>query len=193
MGTIKSGGSGDVAKVDITNRLFTRSVSRTESLDAGLNKTGFFISTPKITLTTDAESVIWLYRNDEDKDLVLNYTIISASTATGATDNVYESARFAGSGLAMANGSGVEVPVVSTILGVQKSLANTSEIGQTGASITGAADSTSLFIETGRPYRDPTTVILQKGISIGGSITPPTGNTSMVIVVLMEVYLREGG
>ena len=191
MGTIKGGENRYTAGVDSTNRLLTRTVSRDDAVDAGIRGDAYFILVPVIELTTDSQSAIYVYQNDEDRDIILRASITSASPSVGGTDQVFLSFRESGNNLAMTNGSGNPVPVTNVIFGSNKTLANTSEIGQEGAAIDGGGPSSPLWLPTGNTEVNEVYLIIPKGVAIAGLITPPAGNTSMSVTVLIEVYLRE--
>ena len=191
MATLKGGRSGVTAEVDKTFKLQTRSVARTDDVDAGLNEDAFFLATPAITLTSATESAGFIYQNDEDRDLILVASVTSAGFSTGGTSQVFSVSRQAGIGVTMTSGTGTDMSVISTIFGSTGTLANTSEVGQEGASLVGAQASSPLFLTTGQRDLDPLFAIIPKGVTIGISITPPASNTSMTVTFLLEVYLRE--
>ena len=190
MARLNGGRNGLAADVDSTNKLQTRSVARTDDVDAGLNEDAFFLATPPILLTTTNPSTGFIYQNDEDRDLILVASVTSAGESNG-TSQVFSVSRQAGIGVTMAGGTGSPVAVISTIFGSTGTLANTSEIGQEGATLSGATASSPLFLTTGQRDLDPLFAIIPKGVTIGISITPPAGNTSMTVTFLLEVYLRE--
>jgi hypothetical protein len=191
MTTLKGGDNRYTASVDNTNRLLTRTVARDDAVDAGVRGDAYFILVPEITLTTDNPSAVYVYQNDEDRDIILKASITSADVSVGGASQVYQSFRVSGPGMTMADGLGVPVPVANVIFGSNKTLANTSELGQEGATIIGGGPTSPLFFPTGTAQVNEVFIIIPKGVAIGGLITPPVGNTSMGVVLLIEVYLRE--
>lgn len=191
MGTQRGGDNRYTASVDNTNRLLTRTVARGDAVDAGVRGDAYFILVPAIELTTDTQSALYVYQNDEDRDIILNASITSAGVSTGGTSQVYQSFRTSGIGLSMVGGTGAPVPVSNVIFGSNKTPANTSELGQEGATIVGGGPTSPVWITTGNTSVNEVFIIIPKGVAIAGLITPPPGNTSMEITLLIEVYLRE--
>ena len=191
MTTIKGGSNRFTASVDNTNRLLTRTVARDDAVDAGVRGDAYFILVPETTLTTDNPSALYVYQNDENRDIILKSSITSAGVSTGGTSQVYQSFRESGTGMTMAGGLGVPVPVANVVFGNNQTLENTSELGQEGATLIGGGPSSPLWFPTGSAPVNEVFIIIPKGVAIGGIITPPVGNTSMGVVLLIEVYLRE--
>ena len=179
------------AGVDSTNRLLTRTVSRTDGIDAGVRGDAFFLLTPPIVLTTANESACWVFQNDEDRDLIITKTIVSASESVGATSQVFQNRRAGGVGLSLTGGAGIAMPVQNKIFGSNQSLDSTSEIGDEGATLTTPQSTSPQFITTGQIAENDTFLILPKGVGFATLVTPPAGNTSMTITFLLECYLRE--
>ena len=70
MTILKDGsGSGDVAKVDNTNRLRTRSVSDNSVEEAFKDGRAFIFSSLPVTLTTDCVSYIMYLQNCDTRDI----------------------------------------------------------------------------------------------------------------------------
>lgn len=191
MAKITGGSNRNNADVDNTNRLLTRSVVRSDGVDAGFRGDAFFILTPEIELTTDGESAAWVYQNDEDRDLVVTSTLVSSNLSTGGTDQVFENRRFSGIGLELAGGTGTPVPTANKIFGSNQVLQNTSELGQEGATVTTPTVTSPQFVPAGLTFQNNIFLIIPKGVSLGVLITPPTGNTSMIFTFLLECFLRE--
>ena len=179
------------AGVDSTNRLLTRSVARSDNVDAGLRDEAFFLITPVIELTSANPSLLWLFQNDEDRDLIVTSAAIASGPSTGGTTDSFEVNRIAGVDLVATGGAGVPMPVASKIVGSNRTLANTSELGQEGASLTTGTLDSPQFARTGETTDNGIFLILPKGTQFGEVVTPPAGNTSMRVTVLLECYLRE--
>ena len=191
MGTQRGGDNRYTASVDNTNRLLTRTVARGDAVDAGVRGDAYFILVPAIELITANQSALYVYQNDEDRDIILKASITSAGASTGGTNQIYQSFRTSGIGLSMVGGTGAPVPVSNVIFGSNKTLANTSELGQEGATIVGGGPTSPVWITTGNTSTNEVFIIIPKGVAIAGLITPPPGNTSMEVTLLIEVYLRE--
>lgn len=84
-------GTGNKGKIDKTNRIWTRSVSRSEIEDATNQGHGFNIHTNLIefTLAAQTDSAILYFQNNEPEEFVIsNFIITNNSTAT-LGDSVY--------------------------------------------------------------------------------------------------------
>ena len=191
MALITGGDNRNNAAVDSTFRLQTRSISRTDGVAAGIEGDAFFIVTPIINLTTATESLGWVYQNDEDRDLIIISTSISSSLSVGATDQVMEIRRVSGIGLTASGGAGFPMITPNKRFGSNDVLANTSEVGQEGASLSTPQETSPAFTPTGQSVVDPQFFVIPKGVSFGELATPPAGNTSIDITFVVECYLRE--
>jgi len=191
MATIKGGDNRYTASVDNTNRLLTRTVARDDAVDAGVSGDAYFILVPEIVLTSANPSAIYVYQNDENRDIILKSSVTSAGQSVGGTNQIYQSFRQSGIGLSLVGGIGVPVPTINVIFGNNKTLENTSELGQEGATVVGGGPSSPLFFTTGNQIVNEVFIIIPKGVSIAGIITPPPGNTSMPLTLLIEAYLKE--
>ena len=191
MSTIKGGDNRFTASVDNTNRLLTRTVARDDAVDAGVRGDAYFILVPAVTLTSANPSAIYVYQNDENRDIILKSSVTSANFSTGGTNQVYQSFRESGIGMTLVGGTGVPVPTINVIFGNNQTLENTSELGQEGATTVGGGPSSPLFFTTGQQIVNEVFIIIPKGVAIAGIITPPPGNTSMTLTLLIEAYLKE--
>ncbi len=193
MSTLTGASNRFTVDVDDTNRLLTRAVSKGEDVDAALRSDGFSISSGNVTLTNAATAAIILFQNDEIRDFIATLLLINISDSAGSTSTTVEVLidTDIGSSLVMASGSGNPVDQANLIVGSQKTIANTSEKGLEGASITGTDPNTS-YAKTGVTSASDVFAIFPKGTAFAVSVTPPAANTSMVVSVRVVGYLDKG-
>ena len=187
--TIKDGtGSGYEAAVDKTNRLKSRSISEDAWVEAVQNGDHFAVTSGQVTLTTADESAMFYLKNDDSSDIVVDRVILNTQDSTGGTlDKFNLKINFGPSG--MTSGSGNDLTQVNTNLGSSKTLTLTSEKGLEGASLDNGSVAGNWEIENPTYFRAISVRwYLPKGSSIGLSIVPPTGNTSMVATVALNVH-----
>jgi len=190
MANIVGGENRYVAGVNKKNRVLTSSVVSEEALDASFDGDAFFLLVPEITLTSANESLCWLYRNDEDRDLIITSTSISSSLSTGGANQVLEVKGASGVGLTMTSGSSSPMATANKLFGSTAALDNTSEVGAEGASLSTPQFSSPEFQTAGQPFMHNRFYVLPKGVSVGQSIIPPASNTSIRVTFIMECYLR---
>ncbi len=179
-----------VAEVDDTNRLKTRSVSQTDSVDAVLRGDGFRISTPDITLTSGNESAVLVFTTDEDRDLIVVELGINIGLSAGGTDSTVVVTTAVGLDLVMAGGSTTELGNVNLIIGNPRTLNKTSESGQEAATLTGGLQRKAYY-DTGSSIDDSIFAVFPKGSQFGLLVTPPPGNTSLTVSFEITAHLNK--
>jgi len=189
MTVIKSGSGGNVAAVDDSNRLMTRAVIETSFIEAVLMGEGFALVTGDITLTTATESALFFFQNDNDSDLVFFSSAFSFGPSTGGSGTLQNISYTQST--AMTSGTGTDVIIGNLNLGNSQTTPNTSELGQEGASLDGPANAARRFAfdET---FQSTFFIVIPKGSTLGISIIPPTGNTSMVVNATFDFYINRG-
>lgn len=191
MTTIVGGKNRYVADVDDTNRLLTRAVNKTEVVDAILNGEGYALLAQNVVLTTDTESTIMIYQNDEDNDLIVFDTNISCSDSTGGTTGTVSVELNVGVGSSMTGGSGNPVTQANLIIGDPTQLENTSEVGQEGAGNTDANLGDRTYTKAGETNELDLFGVVPKGSQFIIGVIPPSGNTSMRVDITVYAYLAK--
>ena len=174
-------GRGNAAGVDETGRLLVRSVTETIFQNASEEGEAYFIGSPIVTATTSgSETALLFIKNNEDSPLILgNFFTIAESTASGSPNmfriNWYRNPT------SMSNGTAV--PALNQNFGSSDTLDADIEYGDgTGSSsFTGGQLSATLSFPIGVFNDFAANLVLEKGSSVGISVTPPAGNTNMPV------------
>jgi len=188
--TIKDGtGNGPSAKVDSKNRLRTLSTNVTTVDNAILNGDAFIFNSGLVTLTTDGESGLLYFKNNSDDNLSVNLVNFVQGISTGGT----------GHGVIQGHINPTGGTLISTATAAINFNTNTSSpktfdglayAGFEGATTTGALGANIIMTEgAGKEVRFDPKAVLPKGGSITWAYTPPSGNTSMVVQILVIVYV----
>lgn len=186
---IKDGtGTGKLTAVDDENRLRTFSVIQSHESHAVEEGKTWNISTGKITLTTATASAIQYVKNTGTSTLVVPLYIIITDLSTGGPGGgaLVEILRNPDAGTVVsdasdgtnvnANFSSSAVPSITHYKGAQgKTLS-----GEDAIMNSRTTDATRLLLGI--------VTYLPTGASVGIRVTPPTGNTSMVIESVMEIF-----
>ena len=189
MNQIKDGvGTGFLARVDDTNRLFTRAVSESPAHEAVVAEDHYLISSGFVNLTSDDKSSVIYFKNDETKDLFIDRIILTSEDSTGGTHNHF---LFSGTKnpTGMSGGSGLDIVVINSNFGTTNLLSNTSEIGQQLATTTGGSGIFAAYFADGETHFIEQRLLLQTGNSIAFEITPSINNTSFDVAVGINCHL----
>lgn len=181
-------GSGRTAGVSADNRLQTESVGLT-FLDYRTHEgEAYNISTDVLTLTNAVEDGILYIKNDRSNSVMLfsNILLGIGKATTGVGDVIFKVYANPTGGTLLSAGTAVapENRNLGSKLPAQLTAAKMASVGQT---ITGGT------LLSGRLMQDATRIdidagwIVPTGSSIALSITPPTSNTSMRVMVVATV------
>ena len=185
-GIIKDGtGSGCTAKVDTTNRLRTRAVVSCTIHEAAEAGCAQFISSGAVTLTTSCQSAILWYQNDECRDLLITEVFFSVGSSTGGTGSVLFAFRKNATGLSSCVGDAL---FTNPNFGSSAVFCSISEQGEEGATVTGGCATAAFFIALDGTTELAATLVIPKGKSISVQVTPPVGNTSVVVAVALRSH-----
>lgn len=187
--SIKDGtGDNKLAKVDDTNRLWTRAIAESPAHEATVLADHYFLSGGRHTLTDATKSAMIYIQTDELNDLFIDRIIVSSSDSTGSSiDNYVLSGIRNPTG--MSSGTGNAIGIINTNFGSTKTLDITSEQGQQGASTTGGDTIFLGNFKEGDTHFISQRLLLQKGNSIMFEITPATGNTSQEFAIAVSCHL----
>ena len=182
-------GTGDTAKIDNTNRLFTRGITSGLFEQALLDGEGFFISSGIQTLTSANISYLLYTLNNDNRNLLVTLTITNlGTTADGVGDVIVTAVINPTAGTLVSAGStGV---AANSNLGSAVTADLTILTGVEGLTITDGIKVPSIF-----PYPARTEIanvlIVPKGKSVAFGATPPPGNTSMNVQFGLQVLFLE--
>lgn len=186
---IKDGkGGGKFAEVDSTNKLATRSITTEEWKEALELGDHYGITSGQVTLTSACTSAVLFFTNNEDQTLIVDRLLINSDDSCGGSvDNLIVG--FTKNGTSISCGSGNDPIQVNTNFGSSNTLCITGERGAEGATICGGSNFGALRIENPTRHRGvDVRFLIPKGSSLGIRITPPAGNTSMVVVFSINVH-----
>ena len=191
---IKDGaGSGSRAEVDATLKLQTRSINRTEHQEGALERDAFILTPGHVQLTSDSDTAISWFRNDEQRDILLTRVTVSCTASTGGTESFVQ-VKTIRNPTGMTGGIGVNVFASNNNFGSNRGLESTGEIGQEGATLIGGTfGAFGLHFPVALASVRDIAIVLPRGASIGYVITPPANNTDMSIAVLLDSTLIKAG
>jgi hypothetical protein len=182
------GGTGVLAIVDDTQRLFTRAVSETPAHEAVVTEDHYIVSSGPVVLTTSNLSSVFYFKNDEDQDLFIDRLLVTSKDSTDGTEDYFF---FSGTRnpTGMGSGSGTSLVQVNSNFGSTNLLDSTSEIGQEAATTTGGDTIYGANLKDARLHLIETRLLLQTGNSVAFEITPPAGNSSFTVTIAMNCHL----
>lgn len=185
---IKDGtGHGHLAKVTDSNELLIHGATESHISEAvGLGK-AWNVGTGYLTLTNDSASDVMYLKNTGTADLHIDLYVFLVKASTGGSGEVLiEILRNPTAGTVISDAS--SVTPVNMDFGSQRTMVADVYKGGQGKTLTGHTQSLdSKTTDDNRLLLGILTKIPQ-GSSVGLRVTPPSGNTSMQVETVMEVY-----
>ena len=189
---IKDGtGTGNTVKVNSNNRLFVNAITLAEDTAKAQEGEAFLMITGAINLTSDNESAVIYFQNQEERDVVVDGIGLQTSFATGSATTSL------GTIILVRNPTGgtiisdaVDGLVTNRNYGSNNLLSANGYKGGEGKTMTGGVESlvgVTTYVG-GLVLEEP--IILPKGSSFGIKVTPPTDNTSADIYVGANIHLN---
>lgn len=183
---IKDGtGTGNVAKVDENNRLYTLSVSEGYSIEATRIGQNYNLNTGEITLTSANKSAVAYLKNNSDKDFVIEKVLVILGASTGGTGDLrVDLVKNPTAGTIVSGANNFDV-IENRNFGSNKALEGLTYKGAEASTITDG----DLFADTTRTTAgtvvsfDSDVIFIPRGSSIGVEVTPQSSNTSMGVKV----------
>lgn len=188
--TIKDGGSGNIASVNIEGRLFTNSIQISDDTAKAQNGDAYLVNSTDATLTSDNESATFYFKNNEDRDVIITKLAIALGFSTGgaATELVIASVVRNPTGGTVIS-EAVNALVGNRNFGSNNSITVDAFVGGEGKTLTGGTVLISnRAVAPGIGILD-TPLVLTKGSSVGVKIAPTTGNTSMLTATALDIHL----
>lgn len=181
---------GNRVHVDDEGKIQARAVSISEQSSKSLIGETYNINTSTITLTSDAQTPLFTIKNvSEEKPMVITrffVTFLSSTGGTGSLEACVESGVSGGTLLA---------EPVSALMNFNFGSSNVPgaelRLGATGLTATGGLTALE-FLFTGDNQRHLIAfdaIILPRGASATFSLTPPAGNTSMIVEAGANIYI----
>jgi hypothetical protein len=189
---IKSGNSGEVAKVDIHKRVHVDAITFGRSEQEVEIGNGYNINTGTVNLTTANKSGILYFKNQEDFDIVITnmFYILGNSNSNG--DTLVTVLRNPTAGTVVSDAVVAEMAGVNRNFGSSFTLAidSVSYKGGEGKTFTDGAKVIESIIQSGkRTVLNVGDIVMPKGSTIGFDVTPPTGNTSMDLQIAFSFFV----
>jgi len=188
--TIKNGTNGNIASVNAKGRLLTNTIQISDNTAKAQDGDAYLTNSGDITLTTDSESAVFYVKNNEDRDMIITQVAIGIGFSTGGTPT-----EFAIANVLRNPTEGTIISDASSALTGNRNFSSNNTLtanifkGAEGKTLTGGTIllpnkgiAPSLGILT-------TPLVLGKGSAIGITITPPAGNTSVVVVAALDIHL----
>lgn len=191
MSILQDAGTGTTAKVSTRNRLQTHAVTSTEASIAASEGDGYNINTGLVTLTTANESGVLYIKNNEDKDLQIEFleVILAPSTGGSATDATRVRVfRNPTAGTLITNATPVS-DNQNRNFGTNRALSANAYKGATGSTITGGNVIIEIFARPNSRELLNIDLTLTKGDSISVSYQPNASNTSMKCMCAAIVHV----
>lgn len=188
MGTkIQDGvGTNKQAKVDLTNRLWTRSTTQTMQNEASLEGDSHFVGSGAVVLTSANNSAVFFIQNNEDRDLMIISLTFQTKPPTGATSIIYDA-------FIHVNPTGLSTSTagaqVNPNVGSSNTLDATITKGDEAATVTNGTVGANFFLRHSQIEEINSSIVIPKGGSMAVSITPPPGNTNMICSFSARTFL----
>ena len=190
--TIRDGsGKGYLAKVDENLRLFTNSVTEPQSDEANEDGDAYNLNTGKITLTDAVDTPVMYFKNNEDRDYIIESIAIGLGPTTGGSGGIPEVTfiRNPTTGTIIDNTTNVDINS-NRNYGSNKTLTADVYKGATGNTMTDGVD--HIFVYAKADARSFITIgeVLPKGTSFGIKIKPQASNTSMTVYTAIIGFIH---
>lgn len=191
--TIIQDGSGKsfTARVDSTNRLFTRAVTEDRQLEGTLNGDTFAVGTPYLTQTGATENGLLYFNSSEDLDLFATTFSSQARFTTGGTFSNYLIQLYTGIAASSLTGTWVDFTPLNLNFGSSDSISGTFKYGSpAGATGFSGTPKFQLAFPINVYNQIATSLVFPKGIGVLLTVTPPTSNTSMPVQFSVSLTRR---
>jgi hypothetical protein len=190
---------GNVAKVDVNQRLHTSAVTQSEAdhaCDTGIEQK-YNINTGDITITNSTKLTLLYIKNTSDNDLVIKAFIYNlGNTTSGTGDVLLDVYRNPTAGGIITNGNDVQVGSGASAnqnFGSSNTLSGSFFKGAQGeTAVSGGAETilTRSASTTGRIVIALDALVIPKNQSVAVNYTPPASNTSQTVQIAAACYLR---
>lgn len=170
------------ARVDSTNRVYTRTVSEDRQLEGTLLGDTFAVGTPYLTQTAATENGLLYFNSGEDFDLFGISFSSQARFTTGGTFSNYLIQLYTGVAAASLTGTWVDFTPLNLNFGSSETLAGTYKYGSpAGATGFSGTPKFQLAFPINVYNQINTSLVFPKGVGVLLTVTPPTSNTSMPV------------
>lgn len=175
-------GKGFTAKVDNTNRIFTRAVTQDTQLEGTINGDTFAVGSPYLAQTGSTENGLLYINNGESFDLFATTFSSQARFTTGGTFDNYLIQLYTGIAVSSLTGTWVDFTPLNLNFGSSNTLAGTYKYGSpAGATGFSGTPKFQLAFPINVYNQIQGTFVFPKGVGIVLTVTPPTSNTNMPV------------
>ena len=191
MAILQDSATGATAKVSVNNRLQVHSITTTEASTAAADGDGYSINTGLVTLTDATESGVLYIKNNEDRDLQVEFLEIILAPSTGGltTDTTRARVYRNPTGGTLITGAVAVSDNQNRNFGTNRTLAADAYKGATGNTVTGGNVVMELFINPSERKILGIDMTLTKGDSLAVSYEPNDSNTSMKCMVAATLHI----
>lgn len=191
MSIIQDAGTGATAKVSVNNRLQTHSVVTSEASIASSDGDAYNINTGLVTLTSSTESGVLYLKNNEDKDLQIQFLemILAPSTGGSATDATRVRVFRNPTGGTLISAATNVSDNQNRNFGTNRTLSADAYKGTQGSTVAGGNVIIEIFMQPGRRELLSIDLTLTKGDSIAISYQPNASNTNMKCMCAAIVHI----
>lgn len=182
---------GNRAYVDNEGHVLARSKSISEQTDAAQKGQSFNFNTGTLTLTTDTESSLFYVKNNEDQDIVISRVFVTMGPSTGGAGKNWSAKIVANPTGGTVISAGTDKAPQNFNFGSSQTLDSVAKVGGQAFTCTGGSVPVE-FLFPSDAYRTQVpfeSIVLPRGSSLCFSVTPPAGNTSVVIQAGLNAYL----
>tara|TARA_R110000822_G_scaffold112278_1_gene243187 strand:+ start:31 stop:618 length:588 start_codon:yes stop_codon:yes gene_type:complete len=189
---IKDGTGNNIsAKVDASHRLLTTATTQSGFKSAQKKGDAFVISTNIITLTSANESAVLYLQLSETSPLVIENLSFRTGASTGGSTTDVIRTDYVQPTTGTLISDATPASVINTLASSTKTLDAVVYQGDEAKTIGGEIVTDQSLHITGQIKDDTTGLIVPQGTAIGISVTPPPGNTSLKIQIIVTVYLLD--
>lgn len=178
--------------IDSQGRAEAHAVSTSEQSQAAIDGDAYNFNTSNLTLTDANETPIFYIKNDsEERDLIINRVFVTFGPSTGGSGVIAGKVKFNVTGGTITT-AGTDKAPANFNAGSSKTLEITSKVGASTQTVTGGTDPIEFLFPaaSSRHLVGFESVILPRGASMALTITPPAGNTSMLIQAGTNIYIK---
>lgn len=186
-------GTGNTAKVDAKNRLWTNSVTKTSVENATDTGTSYNLNTGVINLTSANETAVMYFKNtDASNDIHISAIAIGLGPTTGGSGGIPKITvvRNPTGGTLLDTPTNIDINSNRNFSATDTITGNAYK-GAEGETLTGGTDHIIIYqVANGRLYANIDEK-LANGASIGVEITPQPSNTSMDVYAALICHTED--
>ena len=187
---IVGGPANTKAKVNLSQRLTVAATNRTAAKQSVLLADSFNIISGSVNLTSANESGILYIKNNENRDLVMEFAAVDLGPSTGG-DTIAPLIKFIRNpttGTLISTATAADI-VSNQNFSSSRTLTADTFKGVEGATVTDGTDHSLRFTRSDREANLELDILLEKGDAMAVTVTPETNNTSMNVLVVVRAYL----